>query len=491
MQWSKPLQDVQILGAIGDEWHGMYRGCYFGDFTRFAVLDIDQGSRYHTQQHLKELTIALTEVGLTVTPYQSSNSSGWHLYLFLDNWEPKNELEQTLKSWLRSKKYEIKSGTLEVFPSGNALRLPLQRGFGWLTEDGIVRKRREDLTRDEAISLFLSNLEEGKADWKRAKVLINRQIAGLSLNAQEHQERLDTKGFGGLFQRGIDWDKYQRGRKYWTEGLSAFSQRTDAILCMGHYLWFGDDSIGLKPMPHSRKAAQRADWIKRVGVPMVDVWENPIHLNRAEKQLATNVGGGLVDYAAMTTAGFAGGSMAFKFTPELMPKAPFFDPKPSLSLNEKPYEFARPETLSTRNETEIKPDVATLYEKSFPKEERQPTSEVADLVKNGRILIHTTRDQDGALSTFSFVSLHDETATKFAGLDFIATENNGRSSGAGSLHLRRVVEDLKTNQPSLTAMTLEMEHPSEPGLSVAESALRARRSKFYDRLDAPDTNFGV
>jgi hypothetical protein len=30
---------------------------------------------------------------------------------------------------------------------------------------------------------------------------------------------------------------------------------------MGHYLWFGDDSIGLKPMPHSRNAARRAELI--------------------------------------------------------------------------------------------------------------------------------------------------------------------------------------------------------------------------------------
>jgi hypothetical protein len=30
---------------------------------------------------------------------------------------------------------------------------------------------------------------------------------------------------------------------------------------MGHYLWFGDDSIGLKPMPRLRKAAQRAELI--------------------------------------------------------------------------------------------------------------------------------------------------------------------------------------------------------------------------------------
>jgi hypothetical protein len=230
------------------------------------------------------------------------------------------------------------------------------------------------------------------------------------------------------------------------------------------------------------------DWLERVGAPMVDVMQYPTDLHRAQKQLAKNVGDGLVDYTAMTAAGLAGGVAAFKATPELMPKAPIFDPKPSLTLNQKPYEFSNPEKLSTTQEMDVKPDVVKLYEKSFPKEERQPTNEVADLVKKGRILVHTTRDPKGALSTFSFVSMHDETATKFAGLDFIATEDEGRSAGAGSLHLRRLVDDLKVKQPHLTAMTLEMEHPLEPGLAPEEAALRARRSKFYDRLDAPNTN---
>jgi len=235
-------------------------------------------------------------------------------------------------------------------------------------------------------------------------------------------------------------------------------------------------------------AVAAVDWLEKIGAPMVDVLQNPASMKRAQKQLAKNVGDGLVDYTAMTVAGLAGGVAAFKATPELMPKAPAFDPKPSLRLNQKPYEFAKPESLSTTQEMELRSDVVKLYERSFPKEERPPTSEVADLVKNGRILVHTTRDPEGALSTFSFVSMHDETPTKFAGLDFIATEDEGRSAGAGSLHLRRLVDDLKTKQPHLTAMTLEMEHHAEPGLAPEEAAIRARRSKFYDRLDAPNTN---
>ncbi len=45
---SNQLWDHQILGVIDDGGRGLYRGCYFGELTRFAVLDIDAGSPYHS-----------------------------------------------------------------------------------------------------------------------------------------------------------------------------------------------------------------------------------------------------------------------------------------------------------------------------------------------------------------------------------------------------------------------------------------------------------
>lgn len=230
------------------------------------------------------------------------------------------------------------------------------------------------------------------------------------------------------------------------------------------------------------------DWGLKVGVPAYDVWQNPDSLESNKNILAKNVGSGLVDYTATGITGIAGGALGWKLTPELAPKAPAFDLKPSLKLNEAPRTVTNSERFTTAQESELKPDVIKLYEKSFPKEERQPTEEVADLIKQGRIMVHATRAEDGKLEAFSFVSLHDETATKFAGLDFVATEEASRSSGVGSLHLKRLNESVKAEHPNYVAMTLEMEHPREPGISAEEFATRVRRAKFYDRLDAPNTN---
>lgn len=231
-----------------------------------------------------------------------------------------------------------------------------------------------------------------------------------------------------------------------------------------------------------------ADWTIKLGAPAYEVWDHPNTLARNKKVLADNVGSGLVDYTAMGIGGVAGGYAAFKFTPELMPKFPAFDPNPSLKLNEMPRAVENPQSFTTSRANELHADVIDLYEASFPKAERQPVEEVADLVNKGRILVHATRDAEGKLGAFSFTSMHDETATKFAGLDFVATNEANRSQGIGSLHLQRVAENIKAERPDLVAMTLEMEHPSEPGISAQELATRIRRSKFYDRLDAPNTN---
>ena len=266
MKWSRPLDDGQILGVMSDEGRGLYRGCYWAEETRHGVLDIDIDSKFHNSQALAELSRKFAAVGLPLTPYQSSDSGGWHLYFFLNDWAPSADVESTIKAYLKAHRYEIKSGTLEVFPSGNALRLPLQRGFGWLTPDGKLNKRREDLTRDEALASFLTDIENNAGNWELAKLLIESQnlsagIAG-DAGAQGEEDPQSYEGFEGLFRSGLDWEKYQRGREYWINGLSDRSQRHDGILCVGHYLWYGDKSAGVQALPHLKNAEARAEKIR-------------------------------------------------------------------------------------------------------------------------------------------------------------------------------------------------------------------------------------
>jgi hypothetical protein len=247
-----PLPDETILAAVAGQERSVY-GLRWGDQTRFAVLDVDAGGRYHSAQELQKLLEILAGVRLTATVYQSSDSGGWHVYLFFSQWETSNEVQETLRALLIANGYEIRGGQLEIFPSGNGLRLPLQPGFAWLDATGTVLDRRENLTTDDAISRFLNDIEATANNWPESKKRIQSQLEQLDRqrpgNAQEREERLDTADFERLFNYRLIPEKYQDGRRYWQTGLTDKGQRHDAILAVEHYLWHGDQSAGVPALP--------------------------------------------------------------------------------------------------------------------------------------------------------------------------------------------------------------------------------------------------
>jgi hypothetical protein len=213
-------------------------------------------------------------MGLTTTPYQSSSSGGWHLYLFLDQWENSKEVQESLRELLAANGYEIRNGVLEVFPSGNGLRLPLQAGFGWLDcSQGSfsVKIRREELATEQAIELFLKDLDTNASNWAKSKNLIAAHLEERdrqkTKSAQEHEEAISGEGFDDLFGYRLIPEKYKEGRDAWLNGLTRKGQRHDAILAVEHYLWHGDKSIGLPALPGDKHDENRCRliraWIER------------------------------------------------------------------------------------------------------------------------------------------------------------------------------------------------------------------------------------
>lgn len=218
-------------------------GTFWSHETEFAVLDIDSNSPYHTPTAAQELLNKLAAVGLSkCLLFQSSGSQGWHLYLPFTSKISSLEVEQSLKRFLKLSGYSLKCGQLEVFPSGNALRLPLQRGFAWLSQTFEVLVTRESLTTQQACDYFLAAFEANKNDWKKAKDALEEFFA-------LHESNIDTDGFDGLFNSRIITENYEKGRQFWQAGLREVNQRHEAILCVEHYLWHGDSEIGLPAYP--------------------------------------------------------------------------------------------------------------------------------------------------------------------------------------------------------------------------------------------------
>jgi hypothetical protein len=158
---------------------------------------------------------------------------------------------------------------LEIFPSGNGLRLPLQAGFGWLdcSQDSCsVKIRREELTAEQAIALFLNDLATRASNWEEAKKLITASLEERdrqkSKSAQEHEEAISGEGFDELFGYRLIPEKYAEGRSAWLNGLTKKGQRHDAILAVEHYLWHGDKSLGLPALPGEKNDENRYRMIR-------------------------------------------------------------------------------------------------------------------------------------------------------------------------------------------------------------------------------------
>lgn len=262
------LSDELIIEAVSGQ-KKCFRGLRWGQQTRFAVLDIDSNSIYHNPLALAKIKQALTTIGITNTPcYQSSISTGWHLYIPLADWEQSDEVTNSLKGFLRLKDFQVTSGTLEVFPSGAGLRLPLQFGFAWLDSSGDITVRREDLGADEALRRFVHDIESGGNDWTYTKLRISEELETADRQRREKadrdkEERVSEDGFDDLFQSRLIEENYELGKMFWREGLSKRGQRHDAVICVEHYLWHGDSQAMVPALPGRANDEQRAQLIRQ------------------------------------------------------------------------------------------------------------------------------------------------------------------------------------------------------------------------------------
>lgn len=177
-------------------------------------------------------------------------------------------MSRSLKAYLKASGFEIKCGQLEVFPSGNGIRLPLQDGFAWLDESGEMVLSREELSTDEAIGLFVHDIESATNDWAYTKLRIAEMLPELGSKRKrsgdlEHQARVSAEGLDDLFSNRLISENYQKGRQYWTDGLGDNYQRHEAIICVGHYLWFGDSEAGIPAYPGSWNDRARERLIRK------------------------------------------------------------------------------------------------------------------------------------------------------------------------------------------------------------------------------------
>jgi hypothetical protein len=275
-QWK--LTDTEILKAVAGAHSKYILGCRAGKASRFAVIDIDAGSKYHNAKQLHKLLSALSEAGISRTSiYRSSDSDGWHVYIFFDEPVSSRDLQRTLFSLFSLNGFEIAKGKLEIFPNpgdksskGQGLRLPLQQGFAWLNSKTLdVVHERWEVSPEKAIDFFLDDLEHGantRHDFHKMKghverLLERRDAIIVSVQAPTKSAQViplrrrttneDTSSTAaelvvenfGHWPNGMKPDVWLKGREYFEQGLTAPGQRADAIYSLSHYLFYGDPHL--------------------------------------------------------------------------------------------------------------------------------------------------------------------------------------------------------------------------------------------------------
>lgn len=271
------LSDTEILKAISCAHPRYIVGCRAGRATRYAVLDIDAGSRYHDLNAIDHLRKTLAAAGITRTMvFRSSFSDGWHLYIFFDEPISSKDLRNQLSNLLKAHDFKIAKGTLEIFPhpsdvsNGQGLRLPLQPGFAWLDQSTLeVEIERSELSATKALELFvdaLNSWSNSRHDFHHLKGYVER-LAQRKQAAVAHVEKPPANNVVPLLKReaivgdengadeirrifqvippGIKCDVWLKGREHYVSGLTGPSQRAEAIYCLSHYLFYGDPQRSL------------------------------------------------------------------------------------------------------------------------------------------------------------------------------------------------------------------------------------------------------
>lgn len=295
-QWK--LTDTEILKAVACVHPKHILGARAGRASKYAVIDIDAGSRYHNSRELQKITEILGDAGLPNSVlYRSSDSGGWHLYLFFDEPISSSDLRRQLVTLFKLKGFEIAKGTLEIFPHtsdtslGQGLRLPLQHGFAWLNSVTLgVSEERADLSPQEALSAFIKDFADNahtRHEFHRFKCYVDElqarkeavenEVSGGTTNRDKSNHMLpDNKAqlklapiipivrrksvaeqgeaahavldAFGHFPPGMILDRWVAGRAFYEDGLTGPSQRAEAIVSLSHYLFYGDPQNKVRPL---------------------------------------------------------------------------------------------------------------------------------------------------------------------------------------------------------------------------------------------------
>jgi len=148
------LTDEEIVQALELK-STTQRATQFGALTRIAAIQFCSPNAEANIERLRTFNYALGDSMRNAKAFLVNGDV--FVYLFLKTTAPSKELSAVLRTLLEAIGISADEFT-KVHPEHGAVPIPLQPGFSWLNFDGAIIVRREEITLESALAMFMSEL---------------------------------------------------------------------------------------------------------------------------------------------------------------------------------------------------------------------------------------------------------------------------------------------------------------------------------------------
>lgn len=152
------LTDEEISAAI-DANPVYVRAATLDDTTNFLVITVPSDSRYIESHQFARLIKTLRALSVNPKIYKAADSDDIQIYLPFAEKTNTTAIQRVLTRELINQSFEIAAHSLIIHSTDVPFALPLQAGFAWLNDDQSVKVRRDDISLDSAIALFVSDIK--------------------------------------------------------------------------------------------------------------------------------------------------------------------------------------------------------------------------------------------------------------------------------------------------------------------------------------------
>jgi len=157
------LTDEEILATLHLD-SKLRRAVRFDAAIRMQVLRVPRDSKYFNLSSADLLKQQFKALGITIKQYQYNNE--WFFYIFFTENIDSATVCAQVTQLLTEAGFALSADDLIIMAADDLLPLPAQPGFCWINDRGATSVRRDEISLQGALALFLSDVTRHAVDFK-------------------------------------------------------------------------------------------------------------------------------------------------------------------------------------------------------------------------------------------------------------------------------------------------------------------------------------